>query len=157
MTRAQATAIATAVQQIRPEWDHPGILAALFAAQGLGTVAEVAAAAFRLAGDLSVRTPGMLAKPGKHWRAPAEGGPTTSVVVTRCAIEGHQAHKAANCPECAKDQLGDPERGLANVRAALRTAPAYVDPAVKAAREAETRRYHAEAQRLHDERREARA
>ena len=49
MTRAQAVAIATAVQQCRPEWDHPGILAALQAAQGHGTPAEVAAAAFRLA------------------------------------------------------------------------------------------------------------
>ena len=29
MTRSQAVAIATAVQQVRPEWDHPGILAAL--------------------------------------------------------------------------------------------------------------------------------
>ena len=29
MTRSQAVAVATAVQQVRPEWDHPGILAAL--------------------------------------------------------------------------------------------------------------------------------
>ena len=57
MTRAQAVAIATAVQQVRPEWDHPGILAALHAAQGMGSPAEVAAAAFRLAGDLKARTP----------------------------------------------------------------------------------------------------
>ena len=29
MTRAQGVAIATAVQQLRPDWDHPGIVAAL--------------------------------------------------------------------------------------------------------------------------------
>ena len=28
MTRSQAVAVATAVQQVRPEWDHPGIVAA---------------------------------------------------------------------------------------------------------------------------------
>ena len=42
MTRAQEVAIATAVQQLRPDWDHPGIVAALRAAQAHGTPAEVA-------------------------------------------------------------------------------------------------------------------
>ena len=45
MTRAQGVAIATAVQQVRPEWDHAGILAALERASTLGTPAEVTAAA----------------------------------------------------------------------------------------------------------------
>ena len=82
MTRAQEVAIATAVQQLRPDWDHPGIVAALRAAQAHGTPAEVAAAACRLAGDTNTRTPGRLKDPGAHWKAPAEGGPTVSVVVT---------------------------------------------------------------------------
>ena len=139
MTRSQAVAVATAVQQVRPEWDHPGILAALQAAQGHGTPAEVAAAAFRLAGDLKVRTPGMLAQPGKHWRAPAEGGPTVSVVVTRCGE--HTAHPAARCPECEEANRGevDHQAGVAAVREALRSAAKYVEPAVKAARAAERR------------------
>jgi len=139
MTRAQGVAIATAVQQVRPEWDHPGILAALQAAQGHGTPAEVAAAAFRLAGDLKVRTPGMLAQPGKHWRAPAEGGPTVSVVVTRCG--DHPEHPAARCPACEEANRGevDHQAGVAAVREALRSAAKYVEPAVKAARAAERR------------------
>ena len=139
MTRSQAVAVATAVQQVRPEWDHPGILAALQAAQGHGTPAEVAAAAFRLAGDLKVRTPGMLAQPGKHWRAPADGGPTVSVVVTRCGE--HPEHPAARCPACEEANRGevDHQAGVAAVRAALREAPKYVEPAVKAARAAERR------------------
>ena len=140
MTRSQAVAVATAVQQVRPEWDHPGILAALQAAQGHGTPAEVAAAAFRLAGDLKVRTPGMLAQPGKHWRAPAEGGPTVSVVVTRCGE--HPAHPAAHCPECpspADVAKVDHAARAAEVKAALRSSPRYVEPAVKAARAAERR------------------
>ena len=137
MTRAQEVAIATAVQQLRPDWDHPGIVAALRAAQAHGTPAEVAAAAFRLAGDLKVRTPGMLAQPGKHWRAPAEGGPTVSVVVTRCPE--HPEHPAARCPLCEARGEVDHQAGVAAVREALRSAAKYVEPAVKAARAAERR------------------
>ncbi len=139
MTRAQAVAVATAVQQVRPEWDHPGILAALEKAAPLGTPAEVAAAAFRLAGNLQVRTPGMLSQPGAHWRAPADGGPTVSVVVTRCGE--HPEHPAARCPACEEANRGevDHQAGVAAVRAALREAPRYVEPAVKASRAAERR------------------
>ena len=137
MTRSQAVAVATAVQQVRPEWDHPGILAALEKAAPLGTPAEVAAAAFRLAGNLQVRTPGMLSQPGAHWRAPAEGGPTVSVVVTRCGE--HPEHPAARCPLCEARGEVDHQAGVAAVRAALREAPKYVEPAVKAARAAERR------------------
>ena len=134
MTRAQEVAIATAVQQLRPDWDHPGIVAALRAAQAHGTPAEVAAAAFRLAGDLKVRTPGMLAQPGKHWRAPAEGGPTVSVIQTRCGE--HPANPAARCPECpspADVARVDHAARAAEVKAALRSSPRYIPPAVKAA------------------------
>ncbi len=139
MTRAQGVAIATAVQQVRPEWDHAGILAALEKASTLGTPAEVAAAAFRLAGNLQVRTPGMLAQPGAHWKAPAEGGPTVSVVVTRCG--DHPEHPAARCPACEEANRGevDHQAGVAAVREVLRSAAKYVEPAVKAARAAERR------------------
>ena len=139
MTRAQEVAIATAVQQLRPDWDHPGIVAALRAAQAHGTPAEVAAAACRLACNLKLRNPGMLAQPGAHWRAPAEGGPTVSVVVTRCPE--HPEHPAARCPECEEANRGevDHQAGVAAVREALRSAAKYVEPAVKAARAAERR------------------
>jgi len=122
MTRAQGVAIATAVQQVRPEWDHPGILAALHAAQGMGSPAEVAAAAFRLAGDLKARTPGLLPKPGSHWRAPAEGGPTVSVIATRCGE--HPAHLARACPDCAAEVAGvDHAAHAADLRRQLRATP----------------------------------
>jgi len=138
MTRAQEVAIATAVQQLRPDWDHPGIVAALRAAQAHGTPAEVAAAACRLAGDTNTRTPGRLKDPGAHWRAPAEGGPTVSVVVTRCPE--HPEHPAARCPACdSRRGEVDHDAGVAAVREALRSAPRYEPPAVKAARAAERR------------------
>jgi len=137
MTRAQEVAIATAVQQLRPDWDHPGIVAALRAAQAHGTPAEVAAAACRLAGDTNTRTPGRLKDPGAHWKAPAEGGPTVSVVVTRCPE--HPEHPAARCPICETRGEVDHQAGVALVKAALREAPRYVEPAVKASRAAERR------------------
>ena len=139
MTRAQEVAIATAVQQLRPDWNHPGIVAALRTAQAHGTPAEVAAAACRLAGDTNTRTPGRLKDPGAHWKAPAEGGPTVSVVVTRCPE--HPEHPAARCPACEEANRGevDHDAGVAAVREALAKAPRYEPPAVKAARAAERR------------------
>lgn len=138
MTRAQAVAIATAVQQVRPEWDHPGILAALQAAQGHGTAAEVAAAAFRLAGNLAVRTPGMLPQPGAHWSVPTQGGPTVSVIPTRCGQ--HPAHLARDCPQCAQDVATvDHASRAAEVRRQLRSAtraPLTEDDARRARRAA---------------------
>ena len=121
MTRAQGVAIATAVQQVRPEWDHAGIVAALEKASTLGTPAEVAAAAFRLAGNLQARTPGMLHQPGAHWSVPTQGGPTVSVIQTRCGE--HPAHPASRCPECpspADVARVDHAARAAEVRAALR-------------------------------------
>ena len=149
MTRAQEVAIATAVQQLRPDWDHPGIVAALRAAQAHGTPAEVAAAAFRLAGNLKVRTPGMLAQPGKHWRAPADGGPTVSVVRTMCGL--HPEHPALNCPRCEAELRNvDHAAGASRCRVAARSAPRYVEPDV--AREA----YQAQVRAARDELQEAR-
>jgi len=80
----------------------------------------------------------MLAHPGAHWRAPAEGGPTVSVVVTRCGE--HPEHPAARCPACdSRRGEVDHDAGVAAVREALRSAPRYEPPAVKAARAAERR------------------
>ena len=143
MTRAQEVAIATAVQQLRPDWDHPGIVAALRAAQAHGTPAEVAAAACRLAGDTNTRTPGRLKDPGAHWKAPAEGGPTVSVVVTRCGE--HPEHPAARCPECPSPA------DVAKVDHAARAAE------VKEALRATKRDYHAAMQLARTEREGLRA
>ena len=80
----------------------------------------------------------MLAQPGAHWRAPAEGGPTVSVVVTRCPE--HPEHPAARCPACdSRRGEVDHDAGVAAVREALAKAPRYEPPAVKALRAAERR------------------
>ena len=60
-----------------------------------------------------------------------------SVVVTRCPE--HPEHPAARCPLCEARGEVDHQAGVALVKAALREAPRYVEPAVKASRAAERR------------------
>lgn len=58
------------VHRLRPEWDRPGILAAIenVAARGRHPL-DVAMAAIRLAGTPEARTPGALTQlDGPHWR-----------------------------------------------------------------------------------------
>ncbi|MBK6556132.1 MAG: hypothetical protein IPG16_02600 [Comamonadaceae bacterium] len=56
-----------------------------------------------------------------------------------------------DCPECAETASADPTEGAAAVRAALREAPRYTDPAVIAARQAEHRRLAVELAELRGE------
>ena len=60
-----------------------------------------------------------------------------SVVVTRCGE--HPEPPAARCPLCETRGEVDHDAGVAAVREALRSAPRYEPPAVKAARAAERR------------------
>lgn len=140
ITRAQAEAIATAVQQVRsdehPRWDRPGILAAIEQASRMGSAADILAALAQLARRADVRTPMLLPKPGPHWvgTAVAERRPPTM-----CG--DHPALPALNCPECAAElRPVDHAAHAAQVRASLRQGPRYLDPAARAASSAERRR-----------------
>ena len=66
ITKVQAEALSTFVRLIRPEWRHPGIMAALEKAAATADVHDVACALIRLAEDGTVKTPGLLDKPGPH-------------------------------------------------------------------------------------------
>lgn len=130
LTQAAAVAIATAAKQIRPDWDHPGILHALRTEADRGTHAEdVFIALANLCGNTEARTPGLLNKPGSWWQKPAG----------RIERRGDHNVKCPDHPEhdMPHDHGGDtPEQiaaGIAAARAALAAAPAYVPPAVKRA------------------------
>ena len=72
LTQAAAVAIATAAKQIRPDWDHPGILHALRTEADRGTQAEdVFIALANLCANRDARTPGLLNKPGAWWTKPS--------------------------------------------------------------------------------------
>ena len=98
MTRTQAEALATFIAKVRPDWDHPGIVAAISKAQAKATPLQVARALVNLAENSDLRTPAMLAEKGQHWRDGMEPtGPNASHDV-RCPEHPTHAHP---CPDCA--------------------------------------------------------
>ncbi len=130
LTQAAAVAIATAAKQIRPDWDHPGILHALRTEADRGTQAEdVFIALANLCANTEARTPGLLNKPGSWWQKPAG------------RIERRGDHNVP-CPDHPEhdmphDHGGDmtPEQIAEAKRVALAAAAAnpYIPPAVKRA------------------------
>jgi hypothetical protein len=74
-------ALAFLVATIRPDWDEPGIIAAARAALHSHSLPDVSIAAIRAAGRPEYRTPGIIPKPGEHWRWEREATPTPAKYV----------------------------------------------------------------------------
>lgn len=66
VTKDQAYAIARVVNALRPEWDEPGIRAALRPVAGRNAF-DVAMAAIRAAADSGANNPGVIPTEGPHW------------------------------------------------------------------------------------------
>ena len=99
MTEVQAQALATFVARIRPDWDHPGIMAALGKAANLGSPVQVARALVNLAENPDLRTPAILAQPGSHWSAPnGERVQIRGANDVHCPEHPSSVHP---CPQCA--------------------------------------------------------
>jgi hypothetical protein len=117
--KAQAQALAAFVSRIRPDWDHPGIVAAISRARNLGSAAAVGAALCRLAENLELRTPAILADPGHHWSGTTVASRQAPVMCT-----DHPAQPRGRCTECAAIAAAtDHAKGAALVKRALSTAP----------------------------------
>ncbi len=153
LTNDETHRLAAALNALRPDWPVKSLVTFIDANLRPRTYRETAVALTWVASDPQTETPKRVLENGPWWNATRAQAGTVSVIPTRCPE--HRQHRAASCPECAATPVGDPVTGAATVRGALRAAPKYVPPAVKAAEEAK-RRYHTTAQRLHDERREAR-
>jgi hypothetical protein len=116
----QATALAAFVGRIRPDWDHPGIVAAIGKARSLGSAAAVGAALCRLAENLELRTPAMLAEPGNHW-----GGTSVASRQAPSMCPDHPTEKAGAClvtGPCSHEVVTDTNRAhelAAQVKAAI--------------------------------------
>lgn len=67
ISRAEAEALAAFIARARPDWDHPGIVAAIKKAAHCGTPLEIGVALCIIAKDRSLRTPALLAEKGRHW------------------------------------------------------------------------------------------
>lgn len=64
---AQARALAVFVNTIRPDWDVPGIAAALHRARNRAPVDELATALIRFSRRDDLRTPAVFDQDGTHW------------------------------------------------------------------------------------------
>ena len=89
-------ALAFVVHAIRPDWDEPGILAAIrkAPAKPLATVAAAAIACASLRTDQ--RTPACIALDGDHWQAKGVAAPVPPYHEPRCT----QHRQPLSCPDC---------------------------------------------------------
>ncbi len=101
---AQGRSLAQFVNTLRPDWDVPGIAAAIHKARGRGDADEIAFALIRLTRRDDLRTPTILADDGAHWSTP---GTTAAgdARFTRCPVIGHGSYAAWNCGACKADRL----------------------------------------------------
>jgi hypothetical protein len=115
-TRVQAEALATFVRQLRPDWDHPGIVHAIGRCHR-EALSEIAVALIRLAENGQAKTPALLPEPGRHWTRAAlddtPAGPNTRNL-DHCPI--HPGHERRDCRPCRDDHgptLDDQARAAA--------------------------------------------
>ena len=74
ISHKQATTLAAFIATLRPDWQTPGIVAAIGQAREVAPADEVAHAAIRAAVDAKNRTPAVIPLEGVHWRG-AEATP----------------------------------------------------------------------------------
>lgn len=118
-TPAEWTArLASLVHTIRPDWQEPGIRAALakVADRPLLDVAVAAVAACR---RLDQRTPAVIACDGAHWpKADAQRTYTESVIVTYCE-HGEPGTRCLLCHPRTHHGTGPTDEQRATMRAAI--------------------------------------
>lgn len=121
ITKVEAQALAAFIGRIRPDWNQPGIVAAIEKAGPLGPAAAVGAALCKLAENYELRTPAMLDQPGPHW-----AGTTVATRTPPTMCPDHPEWRAHRCDAdgpCARQIAADHAAGAAAVRRALADAP----------------------------------
>jgi hypothetical protein len=115
ISQTQGQALAAFVARVRADWDQPGILAAISKAASLGSPTQIGRALLALAENRDLRTPALLASPGKHWVHDGEPvGPNVTNNV-RCPEHPINFHP---CPLCAAKRC-DPTDDYLEAKAAL--------------------------------------
>jgi hypothetical protein len=137
ISRDETERLAAMANALRPDWPLKSLTTFIVNELTRRTYREVAIALAWIATDPATDTPKRMLEAGPWWNASRAQAATVSVVVTRCGE--HPEHPAARCPLCETRGEVDHDAGVAAVREALRSAPRYEPPAVKAARAAERR------------------
>lgn len=88
LTQPEAGALAALLHEMRSDWDVPGVRTALWNAKGLAPAPDLMCAAVRAAADGNVRTPAVIAQPGRHWRHETQVQPTfpRPTSTRRCSV-----------------------------------------------------------------------
>ena len=97
LSQSQGQALTALLHTLRRDWGLAGITAALKKASLLGSAADVAVAACRVAANEGMRTPALIADPGPHWLGLAAG---SRLAPQMCVT--HPEQKAGSCAECFK-------------------------------------------------------
>ncbi len=141
ISRDETERLAAMANALRPDWPLKSLTTFIVNELTRRTYREGAIALAWIATDPATDTPKRMLEAGPWWNASRAQAATVSVVVTRCAVQGHEHLPAARCPACEEANRGevDHDAGVAAVREALAKAPRYEPPAVKAARAAERR------------------
>ena len=116
ISKVEAQALAAFVSRIRDDWQQPGIVAAIEKAAPLGSPAAIGAALCRLAENLELRTPALLAEAGPHW-----SGTSVAKLTPPVMCPDHPAQPARECRDCRElAERTDHSAGAAAVRAEMK-------------------------------------
>ena len=125
ISRDETERLAAMANALRPDWPLKSLTTFIVNELTRRTYREVAIALAWIATDPATDTPKRMLEAGPWWNASRAQAATVSVVVTRCAVQGHEHLPAARCPACEEANRGevDHDAGVAAVREALRSAP----------------------------------
>ena len=101
-TRVQAEALATFVRQLRPDWDHPGIVAAIGRCKR-EPLSEVAVALIRLAENGQAKTPALLPEPGRHWNRAAIDDRPAGPALRNLDLCPEHGNPRRDCLDCRRE------------------------------------------------------
>lgn len=151
-SREQAETLAHLVHLLRPEWDEPGIFAALKDLAGRDPF-ETTMRAVRAAGRPDCKTPGVIALNGPHAREPQPHerpvgrGPSPD---QEC--QTHPGQYAASCSGCAADRIARAEQEADQRHEAAARRATYCEHDMPRAECVPCRNRDPEAERRHAER-----
>ena len=123
ISKVEAQALAAFIGRVRPDWQHPGIMAAIEKAAPLGSAAAIGAALCRLAENYELRTPAILEQPGTHW-----SGTTVASRQPPSMCPDHPSERASTCALCAADAVPPPTGWRADVELPRRNRPTVRTP-----------------------------
>ena len=118
VSRVSAEKLATFVRDLRPDWDHPGIVHAIGRCKR-EPLSEVAVALIRLAENGQAKTPALLPEPGRHWTRAALDDRPAGPNLRNLDLCPEHGNPRRDCLDCRRDAGPDltPEQIAANAQA----------------------------------------